>query len=62
MRHMDKARALKFLDLQSLINREIEVYGQTSVELADQLDELIGELTDEEMDYILEFKKWDPWT
>ena len=54
---MDKARALKFLDLQSLINREIEVYGQTSVELADQLDELTGELTDEEIVYILEIKK-----
>ena len=57
MRHMDKARALRFLDLQSLINREIEVYGQASIELADQLDELIGELTDEEIVYILEFKK-----
>jgi len=54
---MDKARALRFLDLQSLINREIEVYGQASIELADQLDELIGELTDEEIVYILEFKK-----
>ena len=54
---MNKERALRFLDLQALINREIEVSGQTSVELADQLDELIGELTDEEIVYILEIKK-----
>ena len=51
---MDKARALRFLSLQALVNREIEVYGQASVELADQLDELTNELTDEEIDYILE--------
>ena len=54
---MKKERALRFLDLQALINREIEVRGQASVELADQLDELIGELTDEEIVYILEIKK-----
>ena len=53
---MDKARALRFLSLQSLVNREIEVYGQASIELTDQLDELIGELTDEEIVYILELK------
>ena len=53
---MDKARALRFLSLQSLVNREIEVYGQASLELADQLDELTNELTDEEIDYIIELK------
>ena len=54
---MKKERALRFLDLQALVNREIEVYGQASLDLADQLDELIGELTDEEIVYILEIKK-----
>ena len=54
---MKKERALRFLDLQALVNREIEVYGQASIELADQLDELISELTDEEIVYILEIKK-----
>ena len=53
---MDKARALRFLSLQALVNREIEVYGQASVELADQLDELTNELTNEEIDYIIELK------
>ena len=53
---MDKARALRFLSLQALVNREIEVYGQASVELADQLDELTNELTNEEIDYIVELK------
>ena len=54
---MNKERALRFLDLQALVNREIEVYGQASLDLADQLNELIGQLTDEEIVYILEIKK-----
>jgi hypothetical protein len=53
---MNKERALRFLDLQALVNREIEVYGQISIELADQLEELGDELTAEEIDYVLEIK------
>jgi hypothetical protein len=53
---MNKERALRFLDLQALVNREIEVYGQASIELADQLEELGDELTAEEIDYVLEIK------
>lgn len=54
---MDKARALRFLSLQALVNREIEVYGQASLELVHQLDELTDELTPEEIDYVLEMSK-----
>jgi hypothetical protein len=54
---MNKERALRFLDLQALVNREIEVYGQASIELADQLEELGDELTAEEIDYVLEIKR-----
>ena len=54
---MNTERALRFLDLQALVNREIEVYGQASLELADQLLELTDQLTDEEIEYVLEFKR-----
>ena len=54
---MNTERALRFLDLQAVVNREIEVCGQASVELADQLMELTDQLTDEEIEYVLEFKR-----
>lgn len=48
---LNKEKVLRFLDLQALVNREIEVYGQATEELVNQLERLGDSFTSEEVDY-----------
>jgi hypothetical protein len=50
---INKEKVFKFLDLQALVNREIEVYGQASIELADQLEQLGDSLNMEEIEFCI---------
>jgi hypothetical protein len=51
---LNKQKVLRFLDIQSLVNREIEVYGQATEELVDQLEKLGDSFTSEEVSYCCE--------
>lgn len=51
---LNKERVLRFLEVQNLVNREIDVYGQATEEMADLLDELGDQLTEQDIEYIFE--------
>lgn len=51
---LNKNKVLRFLGLQALVNREIEVYGQATEELVEQLEKLGDSFTEEEVAYCCE--------
>lgn len=48
-------KCLEFKKLQWDINSDIDQIGYTTIAKADRLDEMVEDLTREEMDYILEW-------
>jgi hypothetical protein len=48
-------KCLEIKQLQWAINSDIHQIGYTTIAKADRLDEMINDLTTEEMDYILEW-------
>lgn len=52
-------KCLEFKKLQWSINADIDQIGYTTIAKADRLDEMVEELTTEEMDYILEWNDWN---
>jgi hypothetical protein len=48
-------KCLEFKKLQWDINSDIDQIGYTTIAKADRLDEIVDNLTKEEMDYILEW-------
>ena len=51
---LNKAKVLRFLGIQALVNREIEVYGQATEGLVDQMEKLGDSFTVEEVEYCCE--------
>jgi hypothetical protein len=51
---LNKEKVLRFLGIQSLVNREIEVYGQATEELVEQMERLGDSFTAEEVEYCCE--------
>jgi len=49
------AKCIEFKKLQWDINSDIDQIGYTTIAKADRLDEMVLDLTPEEMDYILEW-------
>jgi hypothetical protein len=52
-------KCIEFKKLQWDINSDIDQIGYTTIAKADLLDEMVDNLTTEEMDYILEWKDRD---
>ena len=51
---LNKEKVLRFLGIQSLVNREIEVYGQATEELVEQMEKLGDSFSVEEVEYCCE--------
>jgi hypothetical protein len=47
-------RVSEFLKLQEMINFQIDLTGETTMEMADCLEELANSLNDDEIEYIFE--------
>jgi hypothetical protein len=54
------SKAQQFLDLQAKVNQEIDELGQATNESANQLESLSNELTDQEIDEVIELLSRDP--
>ena len=52
---VNKEKVFRFLEVQELVNREIDVYGKASFELVDQLDQLGDDLSADEIEFLVEF-------
>jgi len=52
---VNKEKVFRFLEVQELVNREIDVYGKASSELVDQLDQLGDDLSADEIGFLVEF-------
>ncbi len=52
---VDIIKCLEFKKLQWSINADIDQIGYTTIVKADRLDEMVEELTPEEIEYILEW-------
>lgn len=52
---VNKEKVFRFLEVQELVNREIDVYGQASVEIVDLLDQLSDDLNPNEIEFLVEF-------
>jgi hypothetical protein len=52
---VNKEKVFRFLEVQELVNREIDVYGKASSELVDQLDQLGDDLSADEIEFLVEF-------
>ena len=53
---VDVLKCLEFKTLQWDINHDIDHIGYTTIAKADRLDELVNELSKEDMDFILDWK------
>ena len=51
---MNTDRVQRFFKLQEMINFQISLTGSANLEAADELEELVNSLNDEEVDYIFE--------
>ena len=51
---MNTDRVHRFFQLQEMINFQISLTGSANLEAADELEELVNSLNDEEVDYIFE--------
>ena len=51
---MNTDRVQRFFQLQEMINFQISLTGSANLEAADELEELVDSLNDEEVDYIFE--------
>jgi hypothetical protein len=52
---VNKEKVFRFLEVQELVNREIDIYGEASSELVDQLDQLGDDLSADEIGFLVEF-------
>jgi hypothetical protein len=52
---VNKEKVFRFLEVQEIVNREIDVYGKASSELVDQLDQLGDDLSTDEIGFLVEF-------
>jgi len=52
---VNKEKVFEFLEVQELVNKEIDVYGQASAELVDRLDQLGDGLNYNEIEFLVEF-------
>jgi hypothetical protein len=52
---VNKEKVFRFLEVQELVNREIDIYGEASSELVDQLDQLGDDLSADEIEFLVEF-------
>ena len=52
---VNKEKVFRFLEVQELVNREIDMYGQASVEIVDLLDQLSDDLNPNEIEFLVEF-------
>lgn len=50
---IDLIKCAEFIKLQNMINDDIDRKGQTTLEKADKLDQILDRLTDEEIEFVL---------
>ena len=50
---IDLIKCAEFIKLQNMINADIDRKGETTLEKADKLDQILDRLTNEEIEFVL---------